>query len=138
MPCKKELLASIKPDMTIDESFYKSVYADAYTDPEFIPLVANKLMVAGHKEAIQGYNEWFAKYCKERDEVLHDVAKWYVKWSNEKVQKEIVKKEIVQEITVKKVTDITRKGGDEVRKQQPPKRIQQWNTLEKLLNFHTP
>lgn len=73
---RKMILDYISPDMTVDEAFYKQVYSEVIMQESFLSEAAARLAETGRKDAIQGYNAWFAEYQTKQDAALKPVAKW--------------------------------------------------------------
>jgi hypothetical protein len=77
MASKQLFYESISKDTVYDEEFYKRVYGYSVCDDLFITAVSTKLCSIGRKDAIQGYNEWFARWQEEYNQMMKGVAEKY-------------------------------------------------------------
>lgn len=78
MNSKEELIAMIKPDMKLTESFFKAIYGYELTYPGFAEMAMIKFMAMGSKNARAYYKQFSEKYENEAKQTLKKVGVWYV------------------------------------------------------------
>lgn len=98
MNSKEELIAMIKPDMKLTESFFKAIYGYELTYPGFAEMAMIKFMAMGSKNARAYYKQFSEKYENEARQIFRNVGVWYV----EQLEKERQEKKRKEVITWKK------------------------------------
>lgn len=81
---REELLASIKPDMKLDRTFFLKVYGYEISYPGFKDIAIKALKDAGCSKAEEYYHMVVSEYERKRDEELRPVARrWRKIWREE-------------------------------------------------------
>lgn len=93
MASGKELLDSIKPDMTLTKSFFIKIYGYELTCPGFAEDALSRLEDAGSSKAREHYAHVIAEYEQQHETEMKEVASWYRKWLEEKGVKESRKRQ---------------------------------------------
>lgn len=93
MNSKEELIAMIKPDMKLTESFFKAIYGYELTYPGFAEMAMIKFMAMGSKNARAYYKQFSEKYENEARQTFRNVGAWYVE-QLEKERQEKKRKEV--------------------------------------------
>lgn len=93
MNSKEELIAMIKPDMKLTESFFKAIYGYELTYPGFAEMAMIKFMAMGSKNARVYYKQFSEKYENEARQTFRNVGVWYIeqlerKWEERKMKRE--------------------------------------------------
>lgn len=75
-PTKEKLLASIRPDMKLDRTFFLRIYGYEISYPGFADKATSNLENAGCSQAKAYYERIVAEFEKKNDEELKPIAKW--------------------------------------------------------------
>lgn len=112
----QQFLQSIRPDMKLTKSFFRSVYCREMDAPGFADQAVAALGAAGCSHAREYYDSWVREYEAEDDAVMKRVSEWYrnelrKKWVAEerKVNKERTEKLNIQNLTKNKLTELCQK-----------------------------
>lgn len=104
MPSREELFQSIHQDMKLDKAFFLKIYGYEISFPGFMDIAIKALEDAGCSRAMEYYEQITTEYEEKKNEELREVAEWYQKQLDEKLER--------------KVKNFERKEGDKSRKQE--------------------
>lgn len=112
----QQFLQSIRPDMKLMKSFFRSVYSREMDAPGFADQAVAALEAAGCSHAREYYNSWVREYEAADDAMMKRVSAWYrselrKKWAAEerKVSEERAKKLKTQNLTRDELTELCQK-----------------------------
>lgn len=73
----QRFLQSIRTDMKLTKSFFRSVYCREMDAPGFADQAVAVLETAGCSHAREYYNSWVREYEAEDDAMMKRVSEWY-------------------------------------------------------------